>query len=75
MTAPGFNLRAEIERETAAYLSLEGIAVPISIRKPAEITYSDLLDALLSLDELSASDWEEKYRPMMEKLKELDAGK
>lgn len=31
-----FNLEAEVKRATAAYLSLEGIAIPESIRKPTE---------------------------------------
>ena len=29
-----FSLEAEVKRATAAYLSLEGIAIPESIRKP-----------------------------------------
>ena len=66
-----FDLVADIERANAAYFSLDGITIPASVRITSDKpTYGDLLDALLSLDELSAADWEEKYRPLMKRLKE-----
>lgn len=38
MTAPTFDLKSEIDRATAAYLSLEGPHIPASIRKRPEPT-------------------------------------